>query len=587
MRFQAYLRTRKEEGFGYIDVIVGTALMTLVFVGVVGVIQLSIRLIGNSKASVGALALANEQMELLRSLPFSGVAVEGGIPSGMVTSTESILLNNIDYTRQTSVSYVDDPADGTLALGTDAIFTDYKIAEVEVSWNIRGQERAISLVSNIVPKGLETGEDGGIIWATVLTSTGTPLEGAEVRFLNDTTDPTVDVTYNTNSVGEALAIGAATGTGYEISVTKPGYSSAYTYAVTAENPNPNPGHLTVLDATITFATFQIDLVSDKIIRTFEPVRTATWTDPFIDSSGIASSASTSVTGGEVQLLDSGGVYELLGTVASVGTTSSLLRDWNEASWSDTTSGSTTIAYYVEYDTGSSYALVPDGVLPGNASGFTSSPIDLSGVSTSTYSTLRLAASLSTTDTNFTPSIQEWSISYDEGPVPLPYIDFLMEGEKDVGTTAMEVPIRKYSELLQTDATGSLLVSDLEWDSYTISIDDTVLGMNISEICEPQPRSINPGVSVTTDIMLVSGTTHSLRVVAEDSATGDPIEDVSVHATGPGYDETQLTSSCGQTLFSGLTANDYDVEVTVTGYDTASSSVSVSGATVQEFLLDPS
>lgn len=575
---------RSSRGFGFIDAIVATSLLVIAFLGIFGLIRLSVQLIGVSKAKVGATALANEQMEFIRSLPYSEVAVEGGIPAGEIPQEEEVSLNNITYTRRTSIQYVDDPADGTAASGTDPIFTDYKVTRVEVSWQFRGAEKEVVLISNIVPKGLETTEGGGVLWITVLDALGIPMQGAEVHVTNDTTDPVVDVSTFTNLAGQAVFPGAATGTNYAITVMRDGYSSAQTYEATAENPNPNPGHLTVVLDTITYATFQIDEVAQKTVATFEPVRTATWTDPFDDSSLIESLTNTEVVSGEVRLLNTG-TYPPEGEVVSVGIAPTYLAGWQEALWEDGTSASTTATYHVEYlDETSGFIPVPDSALPGNSTGFDTPPIDLSGLSSETYDTLRLIGELGTVDPNQTPSITEWQIVYDEGPIPLPDIPFTMRGEKTIGTDGGGLPIYKYSESLQTDDSGVLVLPDLEWDIYTIDV--TTGGLTVAEICPPQPLALNPGVVATTSIILSPATAHSLTVVVQDAITEVELEGTSVQLERSGYNVTQLTSACGQTFFPGLVqANDYTLTVTHPGYVQSTSTVEVSGATQDTVFLD--
>ena len=69
-------------GVTLIDALVGTALMLLVFIGIAAVFQISLDVVTNSKIRAGAIALLNERMEYLRSLSYTQIGVEGGIPSG-------------------------------------------------------------------------------------------------------------------------------------------------------------------------------------------------------------------------------------------------------------------------------------------------------------------------------------------------------------------------------------------------------------------------------------------------------------------------------------------------------------------------
>lgn len=89
------------------------------------------------------------------------------------------------------------------------------------------------------------------------------------------------------------------------------------------------------------------------------------------------------------------------------TATGIYGNWNQLTFTNTVPGGTTINYKVYQSNGST--LIPDGVLPGNSSGFTSSPVDLSGVSTTTYPTIILKATL--TGGTATPTITALAVSY--------------------------------------------------------------------------------------------------------------------------------------------------------------------------------
>lgn len=81
----------------------------------------------------------------------------------------------------------------------------------------------------------------------------------------------------------------------------------------------------------------------------------------------------------------------------------------QLSWTDNELTNTDVKYQLEYYNGS-WALIPDGDLAGNSSGFDTSPVDISTVRTN-YSQIRLRANLSTTDNAITPGIQDWTVTY--------------------------------------------------------------------------------------------------------------------------------------------------------------------------------
>ena len=86
--------------------------------------------------------------------------------------------------------------------------------------------------------------------------------------------------------------------------------------------------------------------------------------------------------------------------------------WGQFSWNDEeTNGS--IKYQIEYSTGSTWSLIPDSDLSGNSAGFNSSPVDLSNLSTTTYSHIRVKADLNYS--NGSPILQDWTVTWSNQP----------------------------------------------------------------------------------------------------------------------------------------------------------------------------
>lgn len=142
-------------GSGLIEVVVAAALLTVVFVGFMGVLQLSTKLASDNKAHTGATALALERMEYIRSLDYADVGVVGGSPSGILLGSEAVVLNTVAYTQETTVVYFDDGADGTGGSDTNGNTNDYKVVVVRVSWIGQNGEREVRIVSNVTPPAIE------------------------------------------------------------------------------------------------------------------------------------------------------------------------------------------------------------------------------------------------------------------------------------------------------------------------------------------------------------------------------------------------------------------------------------------------
>jgi hypothetical protein len=575
-----------KRGATFIDAVVGTALMLLVFLGIFGVIRLVVVSVGLGKAKTGAVALANEQIEYLRSLPYNNVAVVGGIPPGTIPPTQTISLNNIDYTRRTFIAFVDAPADGVGPADTNGIQADYKIAKVDVSWAFRNATRTITFLTSIVPKGIETLDGGGTVAINVVNASGVAVPNAEIVITNTVVNPSISIATFANSAGTAYFPGAPTSTAYHIVATKGGYSSAQTYTASTTNPNPNPRDLTVIADTITSATFRIDLLSDVTIRSFDEIRSATWTDPFDDLSLIESSSFITLSGGEARLMFDGTSYVSSGTFLGETLAPDYLNRWKRLLFTRTTPTGTAAKVHVVYDTGSGTALVPDTALPGNSAGFISSPVDLSAVSTTTYPRLALSADLSTSDTAVSPALSQWQLTYDEGPIPRANVPFTIQGAKVIGTDGGGASIYKYQKNITTDADGSLLIPDVEWDTYTINKGSGASALSVAEACPFQPFGVNPGVAQTVSFIFAPASVHSLLVYGTNDA-GVPLANANVRVTRAGYDTTITTSPCGQAYFRDLTSGAYTIAISASGFTTQTiPNVTVTGATTRNVLLNP-
>ncbi len=558
-------------GLTLIDTMVGIALMVLVFVGIYGTFQLTVDVVTNEKAQAGALGLADERMEYLRSLGYSAVGTVGGVPSGNLPQTESLSLNGISYTRRTYIEYDDDPADGLGSSDTNGIIEDYKSAKVEVLWSLKGITHSVVLVARFSPTtGMESAVPGGTLIINAVNSVGAPISGASVAIVATSASPTVNINTFTNASGTATVLGAPAYSGYQVTVTASGYSTASTYSVTSQNTNPNPGNLSVTKNHTTSATFAIDLLGTKTVNTWTQVLSGTSTDPFNNTSEIATSTGISVTGGAAQLA----VGSTTGEVQSVAFSPSYLADWGTFTWSDTQPASTSIRYRLY--SGDGTTLVPDSYVPGNAAGFVSGSVSLSGVPTSTYPSLRLDAVFSSASTTTTPSLTLWSITDSYGPVPLPNIAFNLQGGKTIGSGPGGT-LYKYSQNFSTAGNGSITIPGLEWDNYTVTISGSS-GYDVASACNPQPESLSPGSTMTSNFYLAAHTGNSLLVDVRGATSGALIPNASVQLSIAGYNKTIPTDNCGQAFFSGVSASsNYSISVSAPGYSTYNgSAVSVNG-----------
>ncbi len=575
-----HTRTTSERGLTLLDTVVGIGLMVVVFVGIASAFELSIQVVTNNKARAGAIALADQRMEYIRSLPYSSVGTVGGIPTGAIPQSEAVSLNGISYTRRTYIEYDDDPADGLGSSDTNHITEDYKAVKVELLWTEKERPYDIILVTRVSPAaGLETNVPGGTLTIFSVNSLGAAVPGAAVTIENASSSPAVNISTFTDASGTASILGAPAAAGYQITVTSPGYSTAQTYSTTAQNTSPNPGNLTVTNNHTTSATFAIDVLGTKTVNTWTQTLASTSSDPFNDASLIATSTGITISGGAAMLTTG----STTGEVQSIAFGPSYLAGWGAFSWSDSQPATTSIRYRLY--SGDGTALIPDSAIPGNAAGFVSGGVNLSGLSTSTYPTIRLDAVFSTNDASTTPSLTLWSLTDTYGPLPLPNIAFNLQGAKSIGSGPSGT-IYKYSQNLSTGASGSITIPSLEWDNYTVTIPSST-GYDIASACNPQPESLSPGATMTSNFYLVAHTAESLLVNVRSAATGALVPGAIVTLSKTGFSSTLTADACGQTFFSGLpSAGTYSISVSAAGHTTyTSSTVSVSGTSGLSVVLN--
>jgi hypothetical protein len=547
-------------GFTFVELLVTAAVAALVFGGLMASVQFAVKLISEAKAKTGAVSLANERLEYIRSLSYADIGTLGGIPAGAIPQNATTSLNGITYSERVLIQYVDAPEDGLGASDANGIVADYKRAKVEYSWLGQNGTSSLFLISDIAPPGLESTDGGGTLVVNVFDANVEPVAGAAVRVMNDTTDPTIDTTQYTNVDGVAFFAGAPAAAQYQLNVTKPGYSTDGTYAATSSNPDPTTPPVAVLEGAVSTMNFLIDALSTLSVRTIEPASTGGMEDDLNDTGLITDLFNTAVTGGDLVLAGTAGSYATAGSALSASTTPGIITAWERATWDATTTVNTTLAVRVYAVSEGSYTLVPDADLPGNSTGFTSGTVLLSGLDPDTYPALALGASLGTLDPSETPALHAWGLSYTIDEPPIASVPFTLQSTKLIGTT----PIYKYEEEHTTGGSGEAVIPDLEWDSYKVSLGTG--SYDISEACPALPFPLEPGTDSTLTLTLVPDAIRSMRVSVENTS-GDPITNASVEIARSGLEESADTTACGQVFFNtGLvSATDYTVTVSAPGY----------------------
>jgi hypothetical protein len=569
---------RSLRGMSLVDVIIGIGLILIIFVALTTLLLTSLKISVLAKTHSVAIAVAESQMEYVRSLSYANIGTVAGIPAGTIPQYATTTLNGLTFSTRTFIDYIDDPADGLGAADTNGITTDYKRAKITTTYYVSSIPHTVTLISNFSPPGIETNNGGGTLKIQVVNATGIGVTGATVHIVNTDASTTVDVTTFSDSTGTVFLPGALVSSQYQVYVSKAGYSSSQTYARDSTNVNPTPAYLTVAAGLTTTGTFAIDVLSTLVVRTFSPIATTTYVDNFVSSAGLSATASTQVVSGALVLSGGPSSYAPSGTASSIAITPTYLAGWSSASIASTLYNGTAIRFHLRDASG---VLLPDTALAGNSGGFTS-PTSLTGVSIATYPTLKLSVDVTTSDASTTPKLTSWALTYLQGPIPLPGIAYSVAGNKSIGTNSSSSPIVKTTIATSTDSTG-VSTSLLEWDSYTLTLN----GYDMVSACVAPPYIIAPATALNSSLILSTSTGTSLLIIASDGTAALP--GASITISRPSFTRTVTTDACGNAYFGSLTgANDYTITGTKSAYTTYSSiGVTVTGHLLKNITLDPS
>jgi len=563
-------------GMTLIDVIVGSAIALIFFLAVFQLLRASALISTLATETAAATSIANTQMEYIRSLDYDAVGTVGGIPAGAIAQNATTTEDGVPYAVRTFIQYYDDPADGTGASDTNGVTTDYKQVKVSVSFNTMTGGHTVTVDTNIAPQGIETTTGGGTLRAVAVDAGGNPVAGATVTIYDPSTTPAVNLSTFTDSAGTVLLGGAATSTNYQVTVTKSGYSTAKTYDRDTNNQNPSPGHLTVAANQTTSSTFAIDILSSFSLSTYLPVASSTFSDAFADSSKLASESNVTAGGGVLALTSDGaGGYLSPGSAVSSTVTPSYLATWGNVSVTlSVPAGATAVVHVVD----ASGTLVPDSALAGNSTGFTSFPVSLSGLSTTTYPSLALRTDM-TAGAGVTPQLTGWSLGYTTGPTPFPNVAFTLTGAKTIGSTGGGSPIYKTTVSTTTGASAQVPLT-LEWDSYTLSFS----GYDVIDACPMFPYNVLPNTTTDNRLTIGSSTANALLVSTNDSS-GNAISGASVTLSRTGFSQTVTSSSCGTAYFGGVGAHsDYSLSATSGALNASYLNVPISGYSTYAAML---
>lgn len=270
LRTSVCARRNTTGGFGLLETLIGVAVFVLVSVSIYGGYTKILQGIQVLKVKNAAASLANEQIEIVRNLPYVDVGVVDGLPAGKIPRNQVLTRDGIDFDVEVSVRDIDDPFDGQIGqTPNDLSPADYRLVQYDISCSECPYQETLTFYSRVSPQNLETQGNNGALFVQVFDSSGQPISGANVHIENNQSTTTISIDETTNNDGMFQIVDAPPGVeAYEITVTKDGYSTEQTYTVGApENPAPNLPHANVVSGEVTQVSFAIDELSDLFIET--------------------------------------------------------------------------------------------------------------------------------------------------------------------------------------------------------------------------------------------------------------------------------------------------------------------------------
>ncbi len=255
-------KVSKKQGFTLIEALISAAVFAVVAISVYQAYAKVLEATNISKVKIAAVALANEQIEIMRNLQYTDVGIVGGLPSGKIQHTQPITRNNIPFQVTTTIRNVDDPFDGSIGGSpNDLSPADYKLAQVDIACTSCKSFQPLSFSTYIAPRALETSGSNGALFVKVFDANGAVIPGANVHISNTSVNPNITIDDVTNNDGVLQIVDAPPGQKtYSVTATKSGYSTDQTYSQSGTQVSTKP-NFSVVTGALTQSSLSIDLAS--------------------------------------------------------------------------------------------------------------------------------------------------------------------------------------------------------------------------------------------------------------------------------------------------------------------------------------
>ncbi len=258
-------------GFTLLEVVIGIGIFAIITLGVFGSFNALNKATRAAREETILANLSSQYLEIVRNMAYSAIGTETGNPNGVMADYTNPVVKTIEgqtYNVYYEVTYIDDPADGTILAGTDPAPNDYK--QVKLSIQKVSTGKITDYVTNVSPQGLEGLSNAGALYLRAIDANGQIVSGANFHIESLNLNPAIVLDRESDSSGNWIEVGLPVSVnGYRITATKAGYSSEQTYPISVENPNPTKPDPTIADGQVTQVSFAIDLLSNLTIRTVD------------------------------------------------------------------------------------------------------------------------------------------------------------------------------------------------------------------------------------------------------------------------------------------------------------------------------
>lgn len=261
------LPTTNQPAFTLIEALTVLFIFSLITVTFYSVFSLGTRYIQDAKNRLGAIAIANEKMEIIRNLKYDDIGTVNGIPSGNIEADENVSENTRSFHVKTFVQYVDDSFDNVYP--TDTVPNDYKRVKVTVSWTGSASSGSVFLVSRFVPQGIEVSSGDGTLAINAIDEQGEGIAQASVHIVNNVLSPSVNITAQTDNTGNLMLPGAKESLDYKITVSKNNYETVETVDPNDVSYLPTFSHASVIAGLLNTKIIVINLLADLKVKTID------------------------------------------------------------------------------------------------------------------------------------------------------------------------------------------------------------------------------------------------------------------------------------------------------------------------------